>query len=344
MCSAGFGARMSELANLRRVLLSWGYREGVLVEPLKGGLINRTWLVSTGNERLVLQWVNPIFPPEVTDDMVAVTQHLIAHGVETFRVLPTQSGGHVVAAATLFDDAKGSYRLLSYLEGVPPQESDLGPASIALGRFHAVLSTLTHTFAQIRDIHNTPEHVAALQGTLEKHSTHRLMGEVAPLATVCLRELHGLVHHPKLPPRSVHGDPKRENFLLVKGHPVLLDLDTVGPHSLFGELGDFVRSWCNQEGEFSLDLFQLFWSHWSRGFGVPLTEGERELLGTAPLVITLELACRFLRDSLEESYFAWDPNSFPSAGAHNIARAKRQLQFALSMIPHRSNMERIVRS
>ncbi len=52
-----------------------------------------------------------------------------------------------------------------------------------------------------------------------------------------------------LPVRTVHGDPKVENFLFDQNGQraiSLIDLDTVGPGLLHHDLGDCLRSCCNR--------------------------------------------------------------------------------------------------
>jgi hypothetical protein len=47
-------------------------------------------------------------------------------------------------------------------------------------------------------------------------------------------------------------------------------------------------------------------------------------------MITLELAARFAADTLNESYFAWDPTQFKNRSTHNLVRASAQLKLAQS--------------
>src|SRR2546423_576438 len=61
--------------------------------PLGYGLINKTFLVTTGGARYVLQRVNPIFDPAIHENIRAVTERLAARGLVTPRLLPTREGG-----------------------------------------------------------------------------------------------------------------------------------------------------------------------------------------------------------------------------------------------------------
>ena len=59
--------------------------------------------------------------------------------------------------------------------------------------------------------------------------------------------------------------------------------------------------------------------------------------------IALELAARFARDALEESYFGFDP-AFGGRGEHNLLRARGQAALARSVAANRSTLEAVVRS
>ena len=108
----------------KSILSAWNL-SGCTVSPLGSGLINRTWLVSDGDQRrYVLQQVNPIFPGAINEDIRVVTAHLRARGLvapelrrwrdrigELSGVLPVLAG----SGATWFvpgkrDDALASLR------------------------------------------------------------------------------------------------------------------------------------------------------------------------------------------------------------------------------------------
>ena len=134
-----------------------------------------------------------------------------------------------------------------------------------------------------------------------------------------------------------HGDPKTANLMVREdtGLPyALVDLDTVGPIALGHELGDALRSWCNAASEDDpaprLDL-RLHAAAVEGYVAQARQEGPRidDALVMTALVdglpwICLELCARFAADALEESYFGWDPSSFPGRGEHNLHRARGQ--------------------
>ena len=90
-------------------------KEACLAFPLGGpvalgridsGLINRTYEVKGAAGRWILQWVNPIFGPEVHDDIEAITRHLerLLHAVE--EGFHASLGARVARVAVCLDDGE----------------------------------------------------------------------------------------------------------------------------------------------------------------------------------------------------------------------------------------------
>ena len=97
------------------------------------------------------------------------------------------------------------------------------------------------------------------------------------------------------------------------------------------ELGDAMRSWCNPAGEdatetrFSVELFSAAIDGYAGVAGNWVTEAEWRAIAPATGLIQVELAARFCADALNESYFAWDPDRYPTRTEHNRVRACGQL-------------------
>jgi Ser/Thr protein kinase RdoA (MazF antagonist) len=207
-----------------------------------------------------------------------------------------------------------------------------------VGRFHAAVDGLPHTFAGMRvGVHDTPRHLARLEEAAATHGGHRLLAEVRPLAEAIRAGAAALPPLPPTPPRICHGDLKFNNILFAGPVPpddaraiCLIDLDTVGPLSLAYELGDAWRSWCNRAGEddvnaaLDLEIMRASLRGYTAGLGRALTADERRGLLLGVDWISLELAARFAADALFESYFGWDETRFPGRGEHNLLRARGQ--------------------
>ena len=114
-------------------------------------------------------------------------------------------------------------------------------------------------------------------------------------------------------------------------------------------MGDALRSWCNpnkeDEGEtaLNLDLFDGALAGYA-SVDISVSEQECKALVDGLIQICLELSARFLTDTLNETYFAWDSTRYPSHGAHNLARALAMWKLCNSAKKQRRRAEQIVQS
>ena len=140
--------------------------------------------------------------------------------------------------------------------------------------------------------------------------------------------------------RIIHGDLKASNVRFEGDRAVaLIDLDTLQHGTLETELGDALRSWCNQatedelEARLDLAVFEAAMTGYATAMrrGPPLLEAEWRSIVPGWLRITTELASRFLNDALEERYFSWD-RRFGSRGEHNLVRARGQVALARAIV------------
>lgn len=315
------------------------------------GLINQTW--SVGNPpRAILQWVNPIFDPNIHLDIDAVTGRLEQQGLTTPRLLPTRQG-----RLWLDDPETGFWRVSTFIAGRTWHRLEDPSMAVAggtlVGRFHAALADWDYTFqAKQRNIHDTPARFAELHSALDEVRDHPLRSEVDAVAETLLRRWASWEGELNLPTRPCHGDLKVSNLRFAEDGQqavCLVDLDTLGPQRLADEMGDAWRSWCNPRGEddpqtcrFDMDLFRASVRPWLSALP-DLSDVERGSLVGGVERICLELAARFLADALRNSYFREDREHFPEVGAHNLLRARCQLVLAGSARDQRSECEAVVR-
>ncbi len=333
------------------VLAAYGLQSAA-VSPLGKGLINRTFLVSAPDGRcFVLQQVNALFPPSINEDIDVVTRHIAAKGLSTPRLLRTGGGGlHV-------DRAGETWRLLTRIDGVAHEvlqnTRQAAAAGAMLARFHHAVADLQHEFHAPRPgVHDTAKHLAALREALSEHKNHPQFARIAGLGDEILAAAERLPELPVTAPRIVHGDPKISNFIFAPDSDqaiCLVDLDTITRMPLSLELGDAFRSWCNPAGEdaesgmFSPDIFRAAVNGYldvASGWILPQEAGA---IVAAIQTILIELAARFCADALDESYFGWDPERFPTRSEHNRVRAAGQLAVARSLAAQKQQAEDIVR-
>lgn len=331
-----------------QVLDRWDFG-GAQVDLDRSGHINRTFRLRTDGGGFILQWLNPIFAPEVHHDIAAITARLAERGLLTPRLVPTLDG-----ALWAEDGAGGVWRVLTAIEGETLLAADspdrCAEAGRLLGEFHRALWSMEHRYHFARlGVHDTSAQVKNLQRALAEHGDHRLRAQVAPVADGILAALRPLPLEAPTPPRHVHGDPKISNMIFSPGGRALclVDLDTLAAMPLVLELGDAFRSWCCPTGEdaeavFRLDFFEAGLMAYAAAIGDRPTAAERELIPGFVQIIALELAARFCADALDESYFGWDGQRFATAGEHNLARARSQLALGRAVAALLPDMEGLV--
>jgi Ser/Thr protein kinase RdoA (MazF antagonist) len=320
-----------------RALAAYPGLEPTAIEPIASGLIHQSYAVRTARERYVLQRVRPIFDPGIHDNIRAVVGHLKQRGLATPELVATRQG------AWLAECEGAQWRLWTWVPGASfeacssPRQAESAARLIA--RFHSALADLEHRFRPLGiTLHDPAHHLAALACALRELPAHRLARDVRALAESIFALAAELPPVGDAPLRCAHGDLKFSNIRFAgtadderERAVALLDLDTVSPLPLWAELGDAWRSWCNRnpesEPQAALDtqLLEGALGAYLDACQLPLARAERASLALGLEWISLELASRFAADSLRESYFGWDPTSFPAAGEHNLCRARGQL-------------------
>lgn len=316
------------------------------------GLINRTYFVGEP-VRAVLQWVNPIFHPDIQYDIDALTRHLVARGVLTPCLVPTSEGDLWVP-----DDERGVWRMLTYVDGSTVHQMSsrelAAAAGTLVGRFHSALADFAYfPRAPRRNIHDTPARMAELRQALEGCDGHPFEGEARTLGQEILDHFASWDGEIELPERICHGDLKISNLrfdVAGKTGLCLLDFDTIAPMALAVEMGDAWRSWCNPVGEsrpdevsFDLGIFEASTRAWLAAFPA-ITRRERDSLAAGAERICWELAARFCADVVNNSYFLESRETWPRPGEHNLVRARGQRNLALLARAARADCENIIQN
>lgn len=368
---------MNDRSEIDEALRQYGL-EGAAVSRLTEGLIHQTYLVTPHAPerphegragRVILQGLHAqLSSPETLEDYAAVTRHLAARGYGGPELIPTLDGALSALTRTR------RWRLSSFVEGrtLPhiEDEEQARRGGRALAEFHNVIGDLAHEFRSPHPGHDTRGHARRLleslsleslslesrvhhaQGTPEGAARLAARALIEPRARQILSALEGALLPESLPRVVVHGDPKVTNLRFQGERAVLIDLDTCGRHTRLVDIGDAIRSWCDLgregargvgEGEpvFSLSRCAALLEGYLSGSG-PLAPLEREWLPRCGLTITLELAARFARDYIEDSYFAFDASRFESRRAHNLHRVEAMWRLAEEMRAAEGALRRLV--
>jgi Ser/Thr protein kinase RdoA (MazF antagonist) len=335
---------------LAQAVVVAGYYAGDVrrVEELGNGRINATFLVHTDHNPFIVQRLNPaVFPDPlaVVRNFRRVTEHLnekrsAAAGAPRFAaLLPTRAG-----EPWCRDHTGAVWRAQSFLAGRPLQGIHRPAQAVQIGRllgqFHRLLGDLPGDSLEIPlpGFHVLPGYLAEYDRLAD-----RLAGESSPYLQRCSAKIEQIRPQASilqqaseqgiLPVRTVHGDPKVENFLFDQdGQRAihLIDLDTVGPGLLHHDLGDGLRSCCNRGGEggdartvrFDLEICRAFLMGYETEMAGHFDRIQREYVFAAVLLITFELGLRFFTDHLRgDTYFR------VNRAGENLERAL--VQFAL---------------
>ncbi|MBI5440448.1 MAG: aminoglycoside phosphotransferase family protein [Deltaproteobacteria bacterium] len=227
----------------------------------------------------------------------------------------------------------------------------------ALGTFHTLVADLpVESLADtLRGFHVTPSYLRRYDEVLSLRKPERARSDVRH----CLRfieerrgrasVLEDARRGGGLRLRPIHGDPKVNNVMVdeATGRAVgLVDLDTVKPGLLHYDLGDCLRSACNELGEeaqnwkdvrFDLDLCRALLTGYMSAARSTLAEADYEYVYDAVRLIAFELGLRFFTDHLEgDVYFR------TRRPGHNLARALVQFRLTESVEAKESEIRSLV--
>ena len=325
------------------------------------GHINHTLKLTTdtGSE-YILQRINTyVFkdPVRLMANVSSVTDFLrkkVDDSRLALHFLPTFDGNYYLV------DEKGQYwRAYDFVGGfcldTPESDEDFYQSALAFGRFQELLADFPAEtlFETIPEFHNTIDRYRQFKDSVAADPMGRAAGVKAEIDFLLEREeLGGTLQKMRedglLPLRVTHNDTKLNNVLLDKNTRkslCVLDLDTVMPGLSLYDFGDSIRFGAATAAEdepdaskmsMDLHLFEVY----TRGYleaATTLTEREVAMLPMGALIMTLELATRFLKDYLVgELYFK---TVFPE---HNLVRARTQIKLVADMQSKWEDMNRIV--
>lgn len=347
-------------------------------QPFGEGHINDTYLIrliasqaedSRPNDNdIVLQRINHhVFPkPEqVMENISRVCQHLasqLGHLPDSkrrhLRIWPTMHG------LDLYRDQDGNYwrayhrilnvRSFQKLE-TPSQARQVG---FSFAEFQSQLSSLPspRLHETIHNFHNTRSRYQRFLEVLKADSHDRAKDCQSEIDFILAREqvvgrLLDLQAEGKLPERIVHNDTKLNNLLFdAQGDEAIcvVDLDTIMPGLVHYDFGDMVRTAANLAPEdepnteavqVSDEIFSQLAQGYLEGGRNFLTDAEVEQLVFSGILMTLEVAIRFLTDHLDGDHYFKIHHP-----GHNLQRARAQLALVARLEERQSAWETLVQT
>lgn len=337
--------------------------------PITYGNINKTFQVTLDNgTRYILQSINTsVFkkPFELMENVNGVCSFLkrktLSNGGDPDRETLTYAESDGISNLYIDDDGM-HWRMCKFIDAVSYQSISrpelFYSAAEAFGNFQSLLSDYpTHTLHEtIPNFHNTVSRYNDFKAAVMKCKLHERLCK-AQDECLFLESRERLAHialdaikDGRIPLRVTHNDTKLNNVLIdreTNKGVCVIDLDTVMPGSVLYDFGDAIRfgacTAAEDEPDISkiscdLALFEQFTRGFIKGVGGALTDTEYELLPDGALLMTYELALRFLADYLNgDVYFKI---AYPE---HNLVRARAQIALLKDMETKLDQMHTIVK-
>ncbi len=329
------------------------------IEEITVGKTNRTYRADFDQGSFIFQRINTyVFhnPKDVMDNVELVTSHINAKApqIPCRQYIKTLDG----RGYTTLDNSV--WRVCPFVESVT-YNSTKNPNLVrnegrAFGSFQSNTADLDPALLHctIEDFHNTVKKYATLKKVYEN--------DVLDLAYCCRNEvdfvlsmhekafaIERLKEAGRLPLRVTHNDTKLNNVLFESGTDraiCVIDLDTVMPGLVAHDFGDAIRSAGNSMGSASLefglvrldlDIFRAFAEGYLEYTADMLTRDEVLSLAQSPLVMTLELASRYLADYLQGNLRFM--TKYPT---QNLDRARNLIALAQDMNRRLGDMHQII--
>jgi thiamine kinase-like enzyme len=251
-------------------------------------------------------------------------------------------------------DPNGNFwRVYNYIENAKSYEQIQSPqqafeAAKAYGILQLELADLPgpELHETISDFHNTPKRYkdfknAVIEGIPERVKIAEYEIKQANRLRNYAPTITNLIENKSIPLRVTHNDTKLNNVLLHNENQTgicVIDLDTLMSGSALYDFGDFVRSACRlgsedannlDEVKFSIELYEASLKGYLKSAGNTLNDVEKNHLALSSVVITYEVALRFLTD-----YLTGDPYFKITHETHNLERARVHLKLAKEIKKH----------
>ena len=328
-----------DMEALEKVAGRFGLDEIKSCEKLSGGITNDTFKIITNRGAFVAQRLNKFFPKSTTLRQYLASNYLRNH---QFFDIPQLIKNSNLSLTTKIKNH--NWKVSRYIEHDKVEKNIplVIKAASKLGKFHEIMSKYDGPINKPPAInfHNTKRIIKKLifMTALASNSPDRedkIKARKAQYQTSFISENTPKHYLPKkLPKIIIHGDPKFENFLFRDAKVVaLIDMDTLMGANELIDIGDALRSWSIKNyAEFDKKLFDA-------ALKAYLTQNKKDYINektalNATLLITLELAARFMINYFEESYFQWDPQKYTSAADYNLTCCNKMLNYYQSILKY----------
>lgn len=334
------------------------------VSDINVGKVNHTcradFLIDGWMHSFIVQKVNTyVFkkPWDVMNNIGLITEFMAEHhpDIKSLRYI------HALDGKNYYEDGPAFWRMYKYIDSVTYNSSKdpviVKNAGKAFGRFQKALSDFDASLLRytIPNFHNTTKRYADLANDYAANTLGRAASCSSEVSYVLSMKdkalvLDKLYAEGRIPLRVTHNDTKINNVLFdpdTRAAMCVVDLDTVMPGLAGHDFGDAVRSAGNSKGSSSLEFDKVsldlnVYRAFAEGFlsqtATLFTDDEISSLPDSCLVMTLELASRYLDDYLTgDNYFKVKYET------QNLDRARNLIALAKSMDSLMDQMRQILK-
>ena len=334
------------------------------VSDINVGKVNHTcradFLIDGWMHSFIVQKVNTyVFkkPWDVMNNIGLISEFMAEHhpDIKSLRYI------HALDGKNYYEDGPAFWRMYKYIDSVTYNSSKdpviVKNAGKAFGRFQKALSDFDASLLRytIPNFHNTTKRYADLAADYSANKLGRAASCSSEVSYVLSMKdkalvLDKLYAEGRIPLRVTHNDTKINNVLFdpdTRAAMCVVDLDTVMPGLAGHDFGDAVRSAGNSKGSSSLEFDKVsldlnVYRAFAEGFlsqtATLFTDDEISSLPDSCLVMTLELASRYLDDYLTgDNYFKVKYET------QNLDRARNLIALAKSMDSLMGQMRQILK-
>jgi Ser/Thr protein kinase RdoA (MazF antagonist) len=315
----------------------------VEVKPLGEGLINHTYIVTSGNDAYVLQKINAaVFknPRAIAHNIQLVAGYLAAHSPNYYFVAPIIS----VHGNQMEYIDEGYYRVFPYVKRshaktVVENEEQAFEAGYQFGLFTSALDGLNANDLQITipDFHNLTLRYEQFALALTSGNQDRIVQSASQINFLQDHKwiadfFETIKLNPNFKLRATHHDTKISN-LLFDDHDkgiCVIDLDTLMPGYFISDLGDMFRTYLcpvsEEETDFSKiivrpSIYKAIVQGYLKGASNMLSKDETDHVYYAGLFMIYMQALRFITDYINDDVYYGA--KYP---LHNYNRACNQIR------------------
>lgn len=338
----------------------YGLTNEVEVKPFGTGLINHTWTIDSGNNKLILQRINhTIFksPAAIAGNIRLISEYLSIHHPGYLFVTPEKT---LQQEDMVHITNEGYFRIFPFVKNshtidVVSSPAQAFEAAQQFGRFTKLLAGFDAEKLQVTlpDFHNLPLRYRQFEQAVAAGNPERI--KQAAGIIIFLKQYKEIVTtseqisaNPAFKKRVTHHDTKISNVLFDDNDKgiCVIDLDTVMPGYFISDAGDMLRTYLSpvseEEKDFSKirireDYFEAIAAGYLSEMKDELSQEEKAHFVYAGKFMIYMQALRFLTDHLNNDVYYGSRYE-----GHNFIRAGNQVVLLERLMEKEAALQRLL--